>query len=186
MLLFFFRCKKDGLQRSPVARFKRIPPLPVFLDIVRGTERKREKENTACFELSLKNGHVHLDQLFRNDSIVYNNVQFFVRIFFLRFFTISCEYNETDFKRRCELRRFACECFLPRGEDLRAITTVHVNVNVFGLRRLLNEKEFRGGGKIYSTHIEISSDDKTKRTREKKITSNKEETKKSRTKFGEI
>lgn len=46
-----------------------------------------------------------------------------------------------------KMRRFACECFLPRGEDLRAITTARVNV--FGL---LDEKEFRGGGRAYSAH----------------------------------
>lgn len=74
-------------------------------------------------------------------------------------------------------RRFACECFLlPRGEDLRAITTVHVNV--FGLCPLCsNEKEFRGGGKIYTTRIEISSDDETNRRRNRTKESVKNESK---------
>lgn len=77
-------------------------------------------------------------------------------------------------------RRFACECFLlPRGEDLRAITTVHVNV--FGLCPLCsNEKEFRGGGKISMTRVEISSDNVTNRRRRIK------ESVKSESKFNEF
>lgn len=77
-------------------------------------------------------------------------------------------------------RRFACECFLlPRREDLRAITTVHVNV--FGLCPLCsNEKEFRGGGKISTTRVEISSDNVTNRRRRIK------ESVKSESKFNEF
>lgn len=94
-LLFLFRCKKDGLRgsRSPDSNGSTASGIP----------RQRD---TARFELSLKNGHVHLDQLFRNDSIVsrvHNTARIrydISRTTISYDFTILCEHNETDFKRK--------------------------------------------------------------------------------------
>lgn len=113
-LLFLFRCKKDGLRgsRSPDSNGSTASGIP----------RQRD---TARFELSLKNGHVHLDQLFRNDSIVsrvHNTARIrydISRTTISYDFTILCEHNETDFKRKdasfrvwmlsSSRRRFTCD-----------------------------------------------------------------------------
>lgn len=111
---FSFVARRNGLRgsRSPDSNgFHRFRYSSTEGD--RNRVREREKERTQRVSsslslfLSLKNGHVHLDQLSRNDSIVSrmcinpsNTIQkFFIRPFPYDF-TILCEYNETDFFKR--------------------------------------------------------------------------------------
>lgn len=109
---FSFVARRNGLRgsRSPDSNgFHRFRYSSTEGDRDRVRERERKSEHSAfrALSLSLKNGHVHLDQLSRNDSIVSrmcinpsNTIQkFFIRPFPYDF-TILCEYNETDFFKR--------------------------------------------------------------------------------------